>query len=106
MLQDIYCSTKFNDKFGGNAELCQMARNMISNYAKNFNVTDIWHNLHHPKAIYIFYTETTQNIFPYLDYFLISDDHIGSTIITYFKIDHFSLEFTFDIEDNAKGPGI
>ena len=35
-----------NDKFGGNAELHQMPRNIILNYIENLNLTEIWHHLH------------------------------------------------------------
>ena len=35
-----------NDKSGGNAELHLMPRNIILNNIKNFNLTDLLHNLH------------------------------------------------------------
>ena len=60
------------------------------------------------KTVYIFQAKTPKS-FSQLDYFLISDDLIGltksSTIISGFKTDHSSVEFTCNIEGKAKGPG-
>ena len=35
-----------NDKLGGNSELHHMPRNIILNNIKNFNLTNIWHQLY------------------------------------------------------------
>ena len=97
------------DKLGGNPELHQMPRNIILNNIENFNLTDIWHHLHPQEKQFTYFKLKPQKVFSRLDYFLISDDLIGltksSTIIPGFKTDHSSVEFTFNIEGKAKGPG-
>ena len=98
-----------NDKLGGNPELHQMARNIILNNIQNFNLTDIWHHLHSQEKQFIYFKLKPKKVFSWLDYFSISNDLIGltksSTIIPGFKTDHSSVEFTFNIEGKARGPG-
>ena len=99
----------FNDKMGGNPELHKMPRNIILNNIENFNLTNIWHHLHPQEKQFTYFKLKPKKVFSWLDYFLISDDLIGltksSTIIPGFKTDHSSVEFTFNIEGKAKGPG-
>ena len=95
-----------NDKFGENAELCQMVRNIILNNIENFSLTDIWHNLH-PQEKQFTYFKLNPKCFSSLDYFLISNDLIGwtksSTITTGLKTDYSNVEFIFNIEGHVKG---
>ena len=96
-----------NDKLGGHAELYQMPRNIILNNIENFSLTYIWHHLHPQEKQITYFKLKPQNICSCLDYLLNSDDLTKrSTTIAGFKtVNHSSVEFTFNIESNAKGPG-
>ena len=52
-----------NDKFGGNAELHQMPRNIILNNIERFNLTDVLHHLHPQEKQFTYFKLNSQKVF-------------------------------------------
>ena len=76
---------------------------------ENYDLTDIWQNMHPQEKQFTFFQIRPQKVFSCLDFFLVSSDLIGLTkecsIIPGFKTDHSSVEFSFNIRHNSKGTG-
>ena len=97
------------DKLGGNVELHKASRQIVLGYMENYDLMDIWQNMHPEKKQFIFFKIRPLKIFSHLDFFLVSSDLIGLTkecsIFPGFKTDHSSVEFSFNIRHNSKGMG-
>ena len=86
------------DKLGGNVELHKASRQIVLNNMENYDLMDIWQNMHPEEKQFTFFKIRPPKVFSCLDFFLVSSDLIGLTkecsIIPGFKTDHSSVEFS------------